>query len=340
MGRVYHQLDRAERWRIARLRGEGCSARQIAAALDRAPSTIAAELKRNARSDGRYDPDYAEEQARARNWRGARLEREAELRERVLAMLAAGHSPQQVAGRLKREAGRTLISHESIYRFIYALIARTKDYRWRRLLPSGRSRRRPRGERGRRGGGGSVDYIEQRRTLAERPREADERLVCGHWEVDLMSFGRRRPLLLVLQERCSRALLAAALPSKAAEPLAAGLRGLFECLAPTLRRSATFDNGSEFVRHHRLHDLGIETFFCDPHSPWQKGGVENAIGRLRRALPRNTDLDALPPGALHAIIRDYNNTPRKCLDYQTPAEVLHAQLSRLQLEPTFLPAQE
>ena len=230
-------------------------------------------------SDGRYDPDYAEQQARACNWRGARLEREAELRERVLAMLAAGHSPQQVAGRLKREAGRTLISHERIYRFSYALIARTKDYRWRRRL-------------------------------------------------------------LALQERRSRALLAAALPSKAAEPLAAGLRGLFERLAPTLRRSATFDNGSEFVRHHRLHDLGVETFFCDPHAPWQKGGVENAIGRLRRALPRNTDLDALPPSALHAIIRDYNNTPRKCLDYQTPAEVLHAQLSRLQLEPTFLLAQE
>ena len=155
-----------------------------------------------------------------------------------------------------------------------------------------------------------------------------------------MSFGQGRPPLLVLQERRSRALLAAALPSKAAEPLSRVLRGLFRRLPPALRRSATFDNGSEFVRHHRLHDLGIETFFCDPHSPWQKGGVENAIGRLRRRLHRNTDLNALSAAALHAVIRAANNTPRKCLDYQTPAEVLHNQLLHLQADSTFLPTQE
>lgn len=331
------QLSREERWRLARLHAEGRSARQIAATLDRAPSTITRELKRNARADGSYDPDYAQLQTRARRFRGSRLEREDELREQVLDMLAAKLSPQQAAGRLKREAGRHVISAESIYRFIHAQIARTKDYRFAHYLPRGRVKR---GYSRKRGARGSTAYLQQRRPLSERSPEADQRLVFGHWEADLMSFGQGRPQLLVLQERRSRALLAAALPSKAAEPLIRVLRGLLERLPPALRRSAAFDNGSEFVRHHRLHELGVETFFCDPHSPWQKGGVENAIGRLRRRLPRQTDLDAMPAAALHAVIRAANNTPRKCLDYQTPAEVLHNQLLRLQCDSSFLPAQE
>ena len=82
-----------------------------------------------------------------------------------------------------------------------------------------------------------------------------------------------------------------------------------------------FDNGTEFARHHQLHDLGIATFFCDPHAPWQKGGIENAIGRLRRSLPRKIDLATLPNERFTQLVQAYNNTPRKCLGYQTPAEV-------------------
>ena len=118
MARTHKQLNQAERRKLARLQAEGHSARQIAAALDRAPSTITRELKRNARADGGYDPGGAQRQTRARRFRGSRLERDAALREQVLNMLAAGCSPQQVAGRLKREAGRHVISHESIYRFL------------------------------------------------------------------------------------------------------------------------------------------------------------------------------------------------------------------------------
>ena len=332
MGRVYGQLSWEERCAIARLRGEGCSARQIAAALARSPSTIAAELKRNAGADGGYDPDAAQSRSRARRKRGLKLERDDALRERVLELLDQELSPQQVAGRLRREAGRTVISHEAIYEFIYAQIKRTKDYRWRRLLPQGRSRRRRRGARARRS---SADYIKLRRPLAERPAEAAARSEPGHWEADLMQFGRGGPALLVLQDRCTRALLAAALPSKAADPLIRALRRLLAALPPSLRRSVCFDNGSEFVRHYELHALGVDTFFCDPHAPWQKGGVENAIGRLRGPLPRSTDLAALSRRALNRTLARFNNTPRKCLDFQTPAELLQAQLSSLQTEPTF-----
>jgi hypothetical protein len=102
---------------------------------------------------------------------------------------------------------------------------------------------------------------------------------------------------------------------------------LFTPMPPQLRQTVTFDNGSEFAGHGRLHKLAIDTYFCDPYSPWQKGSVENAIGRLRRFLPRKTDLASLPDKHFKALVSAYNNTPRKCLDFKTPAEafceVLH-----------------
>ena len=108
---------------------------------------------------------------------------------------------------------------------------------------------------------------------------------------------------------------------------------------PQWRRSVTFDNGTEFALHYQLHDLGIQTFFCDTHSPWQKGGVENAIGRLRRTLPRKTDLAALTQERFTQMLQAYNNTPRKCLNYKTPAEIFLDSVLHLKCESTFLPPQ-
>ncbi len=143
MGRHYSHLTIEERCEIARLRAAGCSIRQIAATLDRQPSTVARELTRNGSSTLGYQPRYADQQAHARRWRGARLDRDPQLRDRVLACLKQGWSPQQVAGRLARQANRPLISHESIYRFIYAQLARKKDYSWRGgdYLPRAKSKR-------------------------------------------------------------------------------------------------------------------------------------------------------------------------------------------------------
>jgi IS30 family transposase len=106
------------------------------------------------------------------------------------------------------------------------------------------------------------------------------------------------------------------------------------------RQTVTFDNGTEFARHYDLHPLAIETFFCDTHSPWQKGGVENAIGRLRRSLPRKTDLATLPDDHFTALLQAYNNTPRKCLDYQTPAEIFWNHMLHFKCESTFRPSPE
>ena len=146
--------------------------------------------------------------------------------------------------------------------------------------------------------------------------------------------------LLVSQERKSRALLSAKQPGKAAFPAAQRLLAWFEAIDPQLRKSITFDNGTEFARHLILVDrLGIQTFFCDPHCPWQKGTIENAIGRLRRFLPRNTNINTIDDDALNACIAAYNNTPRKCLGFQTPAEVLLAQLLHFKCESTYRPSQ-
>ncbi len=331
MGNRYTQITIEERCELARLQAAGHSIRQVAAVLDRAPSTIARELKRNSSSAGGYQPSYAQQQARAHRWCGSRLDRDSDLRGRVLSRLAQGWSPEQVAGRLAYERGTPVISHESIYRFIYAQLARTKDYSWRHFLPRAKSKR---GWRGRRGGS-PARLIALRRPLSERPEEANDRTTPGHWEGDLMLFGVHKQAVLTLHERHSRLLIATRPRGKHADPIASTMVKILAPLPAAWRQTVTFDNGTEFARHHRLHALGIQTFFCDTHSPWQKGGVENAIGRMRRTLPRKTDLAAVSNQRFAELVRAYNNTPRKCLGFLTPAEVFWNQVLHFKCESTF-----
>jgi transposase, IS30 family len=336
MGRGYRHFSLEERCSIAQGRAAGQSIREIAAALDRSPSSVSRELKRNSGSTVDYKPSYASDQAKARRWCGSRLLRDAELQETVLSHLAEGWSPEQVSGRLARERGIKVISYESIYRFIEAQIARTKDYSWRLYLPRAKSKR---GWRGRKGGSSAL-RITGRCSIAERPVGADDRAQPGHWEADLMLFAKYGQVVLALHERSSRILAILHQPSKAAEPVARTLDAMLAPLPSNLRRTITFDNGTEFAYHYLLRDaLDIRTFFCDPHAPWQKGGVENAIGRMRRSLPRKTDLATVSPSELTLLAQRYNHTPRRCLDYLTPAEVF-SQVLHFECETTFLPAQD
>jgi IS30 family transposase len=346
MGRTYQQLCLDDRCEIARLFANGSSVRQIAAALDRSPSTISRELKRNRGAQVGYRSSYAQQQTQARRWKGCRLEREAGLRAAVMERLASGWSPEPIAGRLEREQGRKVISYESIYRFIYAQLARTRDYRWRRYLPRGKSKRGCRGRKG----GGSPNFIEGRVSVANRPIEAADRMTCGHWEADLMMFAKYGQAILTVHERKSRLLLAIRLTSKAAHGVACHLVNLFGVMPQPLRQTVTFDNGTEFARHRALHSLAIETFFCDPYAPWQKGGIENAIGRMRRFIPRKTDLATLSNSRFRMLLAAYNHTPRKCLDFRTPAEAFSEALhfecestsllsqGRQQLKSSYIPS--
>ena len=317
MGKEYLQIGIEERCEIARLRSSGSSLRQIASALDRSPSTVARELKRNSNNNGKYSPVYAEQRSRARRWTGSKLDRNSALREIVLSLLGQGWSPEQVVGRLTLEKGKKVISHETIYRFIHAQIARTKDYSWRYYLPRGKSKR---GWRGRKGGS-PASFIAHRRSIFERSKEADERQTPGHWEADLMLFAKYGQAILVLHERHSRLLIAVRLANKAAMPIARAIMKIMAPLPPPWRQTMTFDNGTDFAHHYKLHALDMQTYFCDTYSPWQKGGIENAIGRMRRTLPRKTDLATLTDDRFRQLVCAYNNTPRKCLDFRTPAEV-------------------
>lgn len=330
----YRHITIEERCEIARLRGEGVTVRKIAAALDRSPSSISREIRRNSNAKGEFQPSYADQKSLARRWSGSKLDRDSELREIVLTRLSNGWSPEQIAGRLAEDSGQCVISYETIYRFIYAQIARTNDFRWRHYLPRAKSRR------GwiRRGGGSSVTFTRHRKPLKDRPDEVDNRQSPGHWEADYMLFSTYGQSVLALYERRSRLLMASRQPNREAKPTAAAMKAILAPLPPAWRQTVTFDNGTEFVRHHELHDIDIQTYFCEPRKPWQKGGVENAIGRLRRRLPRKTNLDKLSDHQFENIIRAYNNTPRKCLNYQTPAELFSKEVLHFKCEFTSRPS--
>jgi len=321
MGQCYGQLSLEERVEIYRLHAGGKSQTEIASALGRAPSTISRELGRNSRPtkvwSGGYEPVRAQRLAeRRRQWDGRfKLARQPDLRKSVGKSLAMGHSPEQIAGRLARQHGRVIISHESIYRFIYHRAAQ-KDP-WHRLLP--RQKRR-RGHHRRRGGS-IASLIKQRCPVAECPAEVEGRETPGHWEADFMLFARCGQGVLVLHERQTRFSMVQRPVDRKAVRTARTITRQLDKLPQAMRQTISFDNGNEFAEHHRLHEtLGVQTFFCDPHSPWQKGGVENSIGRLRRSLPRKTDLNLITAAALQRHVQRLNDTPRKCLDFQTPAE--------------------
>jgi len=332
----YYHLSLNERIDLYRMHSEGHSLRHIAKVLGRSPSTLSRELQRNSPSTkawpGGYEPARAQHLAeRRRRWDCRfKLARNPQLRHFVHTQLTRGWTPEQIAGYLKRAHGSCVISHESIYRFIYHR-SDQKDY-WHRLLPRHKSRRGRLGQRG----GSPVQHIQHRLPIHDRPAEVSARTTPGHWEGDLMLFARYGQAILVTHERSSRLLLASRQPSKAAAPVARRLLDQFSSLPPALRRSVTFDNGTEFAFHHRLNrQLGMSTYFCDPHAPWQKGGIENAIGRLRRRLPRKTDLATLTKQELDSLIAVYNNTPRKCLDFKTPSEVFRESLAVLHLNSEF-----
>ena len=226
MGKQYEHFTLEERCTIARLQQAGQSIRQIAAALDRSPSSVCRELRRNHGSQVGYKPVYAEEQATARRWKGSRLERNAELRDLVLDGLRQGWSPEQVAGWLERQKGASTVSYETIYRFIYAQIRRTNDGAWRNYLPRAKYKRGWRAK----AGGSPASFIKGRIPIALRPDAVQRRGTYGHWEADFMLFAAPGQAILVAHERKSRFVLLAKQPSKAAHPAADQLMAWFQAL--------------------------------------------------------------------------------------------------------------
>jgi IS30 family transposase len=319
MGKHYGQLDLDERIELSRLHEDGKAPSEIARIMGRHRSTITRELKRNSLPKGGYRPASADRITLSRRRRLSRIERLSPLRDHVDDHLAMGWSPEQIAGRLRLEGSQHRVSHESIYRYIYR--PKVKPKRLYRYLARAKARRGRRYFKQRR------EPIAGRRSIHERPQAIENREAFGHWEGDLMQFRTQRGNLLTLVERQTGLTLARGLPSKTAEATAASLTGLLSALPAPARRSITFDNGSEFAEHQKLEkDLGMLTYFCDPHSPWQRGSIENANGILRRDLPRKTQFTDYSEQDIQDIVWANNTTPRKRLGYLTPAEAFLNQL--------------
>lgn len=319
MGKHYQQFDLDDRIELSRLYEAGTARSEIARIMGRHRATIGRELKRNSLPRAGYKPAAADHMAFTRRRRKSKIERLSPLGKHVRDHLAMGWSPEQIAGRLRLTGTEHTISHESIYRFIYRRsVRREKLYRYLARAKASRGRRYFKRRR---------EPIAGRRSIHQRGQAIDNRQVFGHWEGDLMQFRTQRGNLLTLVERQSRLTLAAPLPTKTAQDTADSLAGVFAALPAAARRSITFDNGSEFANHDKLQqELAMQTFFCDPHSPWQRGSIENANGVLRRDLPRKTELKDYSHQDINDIVWAINTTPRKCLGYLSPAEAFLNQI--------------
>ncbi len=313
MGKHYDRLDIDERYEIFRLFESDKSIREISRSIGRSPSTISREIRRNALPRGGFKPGSADRIALSRRRRLSRIERLSPLRTYVGDRLAMGWSPEQIAGRLRLEGSKHSVAVETIYRYIYRwrmkpeklykFLARAKASRGRRYF---KRRREP---------------IEGRKSIHERPPAVALRDEFGHWEGDLMQFRTQRGNLLTVCERKTRFVLTAPLKTKTAVETSRAIIDILRCLPRVARKTMTFDNGGEFSRHRNLEQaLDIDTYFCDPHAPWQRGMIENTNGILRRDMPRKTDIKNYTAQDISDITWAVNSTPRKCLGYKTPAE--------------------
>jgi IS30 family transposase len=313
----------AEREEISRGVAAGESYRQIAARLGRAPSTVSREVTRNG-GRHRYRAQLADAAAfcRAHRPKATKLVLEPRLRAVVEAKLALRWSPQQIAGWLPLAYPQDpvmRVSHETIYLSLFIQSRGALRRELQRCLRTGRAMRYPRGKRLPQGRGQLRDVV----LISERPAEAEDRAVPGHWEGDLL-LGRRPSAVATLVERASRYLTLVALPDGCkAEQVRPALAAAVARLPEQLRRSLTWDQGKEMAEHIKFTvDTGVQVYFCDPRSPWQRGSNENTNGLLRQYLPKGADLGQLDQAALDAIAAELNGRPRQTLGFKTPSQAL------------------
>jgi IS30 family transposase len=322
-------LSLSEREEISRGMAAGDSYRAIAKGLRRAVSTVSQEVARHGGRAG-----YRATEADRAAWRSARRPKPCLLaRNRPLQRIVAGKlkqdwSPQQIAGWLREqypENPEMWVSHETIYRslFVQARGALKKE-----LIGHLRSRRSIRRSRhavdGRTG-----ERIPDAVSISQRPAEAQDRAVPGHWEGDLVE-GARGTFIATLVERHSRFLILIKLPDKRTEVVVAALIRAVRKLPAALRRSLTWDRGSELTDHtHFTVATDVKVYFCDPYSPWQRGSNENTNGLLRQYYPKGRDLSEVTQAQLDVVARKLNTRPRQTLDWKTPAYILESSVSSI-----------
>ena len=317
------RLSLAEREELSRGLGAGDSLRRIAAGLRRAPSTVSREVARSGCRRG-YRAWRADEAAveRARRPKPAKLALNARLRGEVESGLRARWSPQQITARLIRDYPddpKMRVSHETIYRTLFVQARGALRKELTTCLRTGRTKRRPQMRSLESGAGRLRNMI----LISDRPPEIEDRAVPGHWEGDLIIGKGGRSAIGVLVERKSRYVVLLHLPhGRTAEDVRAALTRKITKLPAELRRTLTWDQGKEMAEHARFTmDTNMTVYFCDPHSPWQRGSNENTNGLLRQYFPKTADLSQHSAAHLNAVARELNNRPRQTLDWMKPSEV-------------------
>lgn len=318
----HKKIQASERDKIAFLLASKNSLRGISRILDRSFSSIRDEVKRNSHG-GVYTAIRAEELSQQRNKESRKFNplKSPEIYSHVHEKLRDGWSPEEIAGRAKRENdGKTVICHETIYRHIYGDPVIKKEF-VQYLVMKHQKRRTWYGRKGYQKG------IQNRVSIKERDDIINQNTQFGHWEVDAVEGRAHLKGIQTFLERKSRFYQAVLLENLDSEYGIKAQLGIFGGLPKVARLSATFDNGRENYNHIKLKiQLGMKTFFCDPNCPWQKGSNENHNGVLRRYIPKKTDLTTVSQTELDAIIQEINDRPRKCLEYETPNEAFNREL--------------
>ena len=315
-----------EREEISRGVAAGQSLRSIAHQLGRAPSTVSRELRRNGGGNA-----YRANEADARAWQRAqrpkrcRLASYPELRWRVAQKLALEWSPKQIAEWLKRQYpgdADMQVSHETIYRSLFVQTRGVLKKELMAHLRTGRQLRQARGGSTWRGVGQLADTV----SIRERPAEADDRAVPGHWEGDLLCGGNHT-YMVTLVERHTRFVMLIKVADRNTATVVGALSRHVRKLPQQLRRSLTWDRGKEMAEHKKFTiATDVQVYFCDPRSPWQRGSNENTNGLLRQYFPKGTDLSQFSQAHLNRIALRLNQRPRETLGFETPADRLHAVL--------------
>ena len=321
-------LTLAEREDLSRGIASGSSFREIARQLDRAASTVSREVWRHGGL-----PVYRAHEADEHAWDSALRPKQCllalhpRLREIVASKVILDWSPEQISGWLKTEYPEdesVRVSHETIYR---SLFIPARGVLKKELLDHLRSKRRMRRSRHATVSGQSRGQIVDALSIRERPAEAEDRAIPGHWEGDLLS-GAKNSYIATLVERHSRFAMLIKVPSKETEVVLAALSRHVCKLPATLRRSLTWDRGLEMAKHKDFTVASdVQVYFCDPQSPWQRGTNENSNLLLRQYFPPGTDLSGYSQAQLDQVALRLNQRPRKTLGFQTPASRLQASVA-------------
>jgi transposase, IS30 family len=329
-------LSLVEREEIAVLHGQQVSSRKIAKALDRSPSTISREIDRNSHTGHnhlgyRASSAHLKAEIRARRPKISKLAACSQLSEYVQGKLAGKQhwSPEQISYRLVEDFPddkHMRISDEAIYQALYVQGRGGLHRELTACLRTGRAMRKPARRvetRGRR-------VIPAELMISQRPAEIEDRAVPGHWEGDLITGKLNKSAIGTLVERNTRFVMLLHLPGDhGAQTVRDAIAASITTLPSQLRRSLTWDQGTELSEHVQLTmATHLTIYFCDPHSPWQRGTNENTNGLLRQYFPKGTDLASHEPEDLAEVAAALNGRPRKTLNWKTPAEAMNALLSK------------